>query len=199
MSFPKIISLIFHPLWMPTLIYLCATTVDPMLLMDEMVNYYVLILLLMCIIAPALSMMIMVRFGMLSGLELKQRTERTGPYMLVMFYFILCYVLLKWRMDLLPQEIFRMFLAVIVSLAVALAINLSWKISVHMLAQGGLFGTLLALNYLHQAPVMGFVMLSILVAGFTGYARVQLDAHTPGQVYAGFLLGTVVNVVVIMA
>ncbi len=170
-----------------------------MLLMDEMVNYYVLILLLMCIIAPALSMMIMVRFGMLSGLELKQRTERTGPYMLVMFYFILCYVLLKWRMDLLPQEIFRMFLAVIVSLAVALAINLSWKISVHMLAQGGLFGTLLALNYLHQAPVMGFVMLSILVAGFTGYARVQLDAHTPGQVYAGFLLGTVVNVVVIMA
>jgi membrane-associated phospholipid phosphatase len=35
------------------------------------------------------------------------------------------------------------------------------------------------------------------MAGITAYSRLYLDAHTHGQVYAGFCLGALVNWLVI--
>jgi membrane-associated phospholipid phosphatase len=88
-------------------------------------------------------------------------------------------------------------LAVIVSLVVSLSINAFWKISVHMLGQGGVFGSLLALKYVHMADVSVIAMLTIAMAALTGYSRVKLEAHTHGQVYAGFILGTAINWIII--
>jgi membrane-associated phospholipid phosphatase len=36
-------------------------------------------------------------------------------------------------------------------------------------------------------------MCSILIAGFVGFARLKLNAHSPSQVYTGFLLGFLVE------
>jgi membrane-associated phospholipid phosphatase len=72
-----------------------------------------------------------------------------------------------------------------------------WKISVHLLAQGGVFGTILALNALHKSDIQVFLMASALAAGLTAYSRVRLDAHTHGQTYAGFCLGAVMNYIII--
>lgn len=126
---------------------------------------------------------------MLSDLELRNRNERLGPYMLVLFYFIMSYLVLKWKATFIPPEILKWFFSVIAGLSVALIINQFWKISVHMLAQGGLMGLLLALQNLHEVPLMIFILGSIVIAGLTGYSRVKLEAHTPNQVYAGYLLG----------
>ena len=37
--------------------------------------------------------------------------------------------------------------------------------------------------------------LVMLMAGIVGYARLKLNAHTPAQVYSGFLLGVVVEII----
>lgn len=195
--FAKILSLIFHPLWMPMIIYFLVRWLDPYYIAPTQADQFVILLLVINIIAPALSMLIMIRYGMLSSIELRDRKERFGPYMLVIFYYILSYAMLRWKGPILPPEVFSFFLSVILSLIVSLAINSYWKISVHLLAQGGVFGTLLALNYLHKSDINVFLMLSALAAGLTAFSRVKLDAHTHGQAYAGFCLGVVMNYLVI--
>ena len=48
--------------------------------------------------------------------------------------------------------------------------------------------------YLHVAMTgqmwsLGWVSLLLLGAGLVGWSRLHLNAHTPGQVYAGYVLG----------
>lgn len=189
----KALSLIFHPLWMPLIIYVLVRWLDPYYIGQTQADNFVILLLVVNIIAPALSMLIMIKYGMLTSIELRDRKERFGPYMLVIFYYILSYTMLKWQGPILPQEVFSFFVSVILSLIVSLTINMFWKISVHLLAQGGVFGTLLALNSLHKSDINVFLMISALAAGLTAYSRLKLHAHTHGQVYAGFILGVIMN------
>jgi membrane-associated phospholipid phosphatase len=192
-SLAKILSIVFHPLWMPMLIYMLTRWLDPYYVITARADRFVLLLLTVNIIAPAVSMLVMIRYGMLSSIELKNRNERLGPYLITIFYYLVSYFMLRWFAPELPRETFSFVLAIICSLVFSLTVNLFWKISVHMLAQGGVFGTLLALQRLHHAEVTLVAMFCVLMSGLTGYSRVKLEAHTPGQVYAGFILGLVVN------
>jgi membrane-associated phospholipid phosphatase len=193
MKFAKILSLVFHPLWMPLIIYTVSRWSDKFILVSPALNGFILLLLAINIIAPAISILIMTKFGMLTSIELDKRSERMGPYLLVLFYFVMSYLVLRMKATFIPPELLKWFLAVIISLALALVINQFWKISVHMLAQGGMFGMLLALQKVHEVPIMFAIAASLVAAGLTGYARVKLGAHTHNQVYAGFLLGLVVT------
>jgi hypothetical protein len=180
----QILSIIFHPLWMPLIIYISVRSIDPYYIAPTEADYFVFLLLGINIVAPAISMLVMIKYGMLSSIELRNRKERFGPYLLVIFYYILSYVMLRWKGPYLPDTVFSFFLSVIVSLIISLSINSVWKISVHMLAQGGVFDTI-------------YPALSLLMAGLTASSRLYLDAHTHGQVYAGFCLGAVVNWIII--
>jgi hypothetical protein len=157
---------------------------DPYFIAPTEADGFILILLIINIIAPALSILVMIKYGWVSGIELRERNERWGPYLLVIFYYTISYLALRWQGPILPKEVFSFVLAVIVSLVLSLSINAFWKISVHMLGQGGVFGSLLALKYVHMADVSVIAMLTIAMAALTGYSRVKLDAHTHGQVYA---------------
>lgn len=193
----QILSIIFHPLWMPLVIYLTVRTVDPFYIGSTAGDQFIFLLLGINIIAPAISMFIMMKYGMISSIDLHDRKERFWPYMLVIFYYVLSYTMLKWKGIHLPETVFSFFLSVVISLVVSMLINTFWKISVHMLAQGGVFGTLLGVNVIDPNMDILFPTLSLIMAGTTGFARLYLDAHTPGQVYAGFCLGTVVNFLII--
>jgi hypothetical protein len=193
----QILSIIFHPLWMPLLIYGIVRWMDPYFIAPTEADGFILLLLVVNIVAPALSILVMIKYGWVSGIELRERNERWGPYLLVIFYYAISYLALRWQGPILPKEVFSFVLAVIVSLVLSLSINAFWKISVHMLGQGGVFGSLLALKYVHMADVSVIAMLTIAMAALTGYSRVKLDAHTHGQVYAGFILGTAINWIII--
>lgn len=191
--FAQILSIVFHPLWMPLIIYLSVRTIDPYYIAPTQADYFVFLLLGINIVAPALSMLIMIKYGILSSIDLRDRKERFGPYLLVIFYYVLSYTMLRWKGPYLPPNVFSFFLSVIISLCCSLVINMYWKISVHMLAQGGVFGTLLALNVIHPSLDFVYPVLSLIMAAITAYSRLYLHAHTPGQVYAGFCVGAVVN------
>jgi hypothetical protein len=170
---------------------------DPYFIAPTHADSFVLALLIINIIAPALSILVMIKYGMVSGIELRDRKERWGPYLLVILYYCISYALLRWQGPILPKEVFSFVFAVIVSLVFSLIINMFWKISVHMLGQGGVFGSLLALKYVHMADVTMIALCTILMASLTAYSRVKLEAHTHAQTYAGFALGTAINWIII--
>ena len=78
-QFSKFLSLIFHPLGMPMVIYLLVRWIDPYYIAPVEADYFVFLLLGINIIAPAISIVIMIKFKMVSSIDLHDRKERWAP------------------------------------------------------------------------------------------------------------------------
>ena len=63
-----------------------------------------------------------------------------------------------------------------------------WKISLHLIGIGGVLGVFLALQII-KGGLLNLIVALILVSGILAFARLKEKAHSPAQVYAGFLLG----------
>lgn len=75
---------------------------------------------------------------------------------------------------------------------ISLLVNYFEKISIHMLAMGGIFGTFAGLAIGFHYDLWLILFLLALASGLTGFARLKLKAHTEAQVYSGFGLGVLV-------
>ena len=92
----------------------------------------------------------------------------------------------------LKAPIFLGFIAVGATIAIGLIalINRVWKISAHLTGMGGLFGGLMSYCLaICATPTWGTIIGWLLISLLLMYARIRLDAHTPAQVCAGWLLG----------
>lgn len=75
------------------------------------------------------------------------------------------------------------------SVTLAVMINLFWKVSIHLIGIGGIIGTLLALSQLLFVDVKIPIIISIIIAGVIGSARLTVGEHTPAQIYSGVFIG----------
>jgi membrane-associated phospholipid phosphatase len=72
-------------------------------------------------------------------------------------------------------------------------ITLFWKISAHAVGTGGLLGFLFGIVYSFAATELLYpTLVCVLATGLLLSARLYLNAHTPVEVGAGFLLGLTV-------
>jgi hypothetical protein len=141
---------------------------------------------------PALSVFILFRSKNLSDLEMDDRRERTAPFLItVVFYFFAYYMLREFPAPSGMLKAIRVFtLGASTALLITIVINFAWKISAHTVAMGGLTGAITALTlFLSTPPSLIWLSLVVGISGLVGYARLRLVAHTPAQVYAGYLLG----------
>ena len=58
-----------------------------------------------------------------------------------------------------------------------------------MIGAGGLVGALAGLGVVLPTNMLPWLSLGLLIAGLVGYARLQLNAHQPKEVYVGFFTG----------
>ena len=138
------------------------------------------------VLLPALNIYFMAKKGLVSNHHLHEREERTLPYLMYTMSFVLLYYFLKPL--LLPPVIYLIVLGSIFVSIVALVINLKWKISAHMMGIGGATGTVTGVAMRFSEDLNLLIMGMFLCAGLVGFARLQLNAHSSGQVYAGFIL-----------
>ncbi len=71
----------------------------------------------------------------------------------------------------------------------ALVINFFWKISLHLLGIGGVVGFVLSYIFFFKVNILLVFVISLLIAAFVAASRLRLNAHSPAQVYSGFLVG----------
>lgn len=186
-----LLSLLLHPVWMPTLALVLAFAIDPHLTFSFTTKGQWIIIgmvFIMTALFPISSMFMLWRSGMVSELAMPRRSERIVPYILVLIYFCMAYYLLRRT----PSHplVFALFTGIILALVLDLFITLRWKVSIHMTGIGGLVGMVLGLVLLHGA-LARFLPLLLLLAGALGTARLLVTDHTPAQVYAGTLIGFV--------
>ncbi len=141
---------------------------------------------------PVLFSTILWKNGNITSLEMPKRDERHAPFALTLVcYFAVLYLL--WKLPV-PRLIAFITLGGILAILWSFLINLRWKISIHMTGIGGLFGLIYGLSYSMNMPMIYLLMIIAVIAGVLGMSRMLLKAHTPAQVYVGFLSGFFIEV-----
>ncbi len=186
----RILSTVLHPLVMPLLTLILLFAFDPYLRTMPGVFVYLMLVVVVNTVAPAISLFVLYRKGVLSDLEIANRSERALPFLIVLAYFILTYVLLVTGDTMyIPSVYLSTWMGLIVSIALALLITKRFKISMHMLGQGGALGTLIAVQNIHFESHFELNAILLILAGALGWARIRLGVHRHIEVYAGYLLG----------
>ena len=185
----RIFSIILQPIFVPLYGVIQLTTYDPVLsvLPLSAKSLIWLIVFLSTGVFPAIIIGIGIKYGGVSDGFISDRTERPIPF----FLTFLCYLFGSFWLSRIGLNSFYIapIIGAAVSILIILPINHFWKISAHLSGMGGLCGGMFTFAIIYgTAPIIALVAL-ILLSGILGWARMELKAHTLGQVCCGWLNG----------
>ncbi len=192
----KFISIIFHPVLIPTLGFLLLFNSGFYfsMLTWEAKRFVLLVVFFSTGILPILSVAILA-LNSKFDISMENSRDRIIPLMSSSIFYYLGYVLLG-RMKAFP--VFKIFLVASVLVIIALLlISFKWKISNHMAAVGGVTGTIFALSFRSGINPIFTILTVILISGLVGTARMVLKKHDLKQLTAGYILGFFVLYLVI--
>jgi len=188
----KIISVILHPLLIPTfgfLILFNSGTYLSFLDFDFKKMIFFLVVLSTLII-PLLMTLFLYYQKLLFTFNITDRRERIISLGIVLIFYVFCYILLK-RAPIPPLFHAFSFASAIVVL-VTMAITLMWRVSLHMVGLGSLTGMILLIIFSMRVNLEFYLIMTILAAGLAGTSRLLLKAHEPSQLYTGYVIGLVI-------
>ncbi len=189
----QVISVVFYPLFVPTYAFAILLTMPAYFsaLMPAPAKWMVigLVFFTTCII-PTSFYLVMIKTKLVSTTYLSKREDRTLPYIVSITFFYLTYYFLK-QLQISPVYYYFLIGATMLNIIV-MAINFFWKISSHMASVGALSGMMVGLSYFLGTNYFFLISITLIIAGLTGFARLKLQAHTPAQIYSGFILGFLV-------
>lgn len=187
--FSQIISVLFHPMLMPSLgifmIFQAGTHVS-FLPFEAKRIIYVTVFLTTCLL-PLSLLPLLLQFGVIKNFQMESARERVLPVFFTGFFYYLGYLLLK-KMGV-SGIIGSFMLASLIAVLSAVVVTVFWKISLHTIGIGGVAGAVMALAFRFGIDLSLLIFLLFVASGLTASARLYLGAHKPAQVYAGFLWG----------
>lgn len=185
----KAISYIYHPLIIPSLGLLVIFNSGTYLsyLPFDMKKWMLLIVFLCTYVVPLAFIPFFLYHRLIQNAEMGARRERLIPLAVSFILYMFCYYLLR-RISM-PHMYYSFILSSVLAVLAALLVSLKFKLSLHMVGAGGLVALIGFIAFYLKVNLQFFLGISLLLAGLTGSARIFLKAHTPAEVYAGFLTG----------
>jgi hypothetical protein len=192
--FARIISILFQPLLMPVYavtLLLNAETWLTYTVFPQLRYALYLIVTMTTFVLPAMTVIMFLKRNVIRSLEMQERKERNWPYITTLLFYAAGWFLLN-KLPL-PRVFGNVMLGSSVAILFAFMINLRWKISIHMIGLGGLAGMFFAIATLFNFNLTAPMIAIIAAAGITASSRLILQAHSPAQVYFGFVFGFAVE------
>lgn len=191
----QVFSYLLHPLFIPVLITLIAVTALP-----EYFVYFKQIslrfpydallfrVIVTCLLFPLLVVVLARLLKFVDSIQLSGQRDRIIPYVgTIIFYFWAFYTFKRQGMS--PGFFNAFFLGIFLSVVISFVANSFVKISMHTVGWGGVLGFLLALMWGMGMNVSIPLGLAFVLAGIAATSRLVLDAHSSGEIYAGFIVG----------
>lgn len=186
----RILSFVLHPLLIPTLA-ISALMLKPGLFPGTLPNilkfWFLAVVFVFTLVMPAISVFILLKINAIYSIELKDRTERTIPLFITSASYMALLFFLK--ATIMPPIFLYILYSAALALLAGLLLNLAFKISLHTLGWGALTATLISISIKTGTPLFAYIVISILLSGIAGYARLKQNAHNQAQVYWGYTAG----------
>jgi hypothetical protein len=195
-----IISYILHPVFIPTYIftaflYFGNIIFEPYPIAAQ--SYVVTLIFITTAIIPlvllAINLLLLRKKITNKALLMDSRKDRVIPFFYIgIYYCILTYMFSHY----LKFPVLLASLMIIISasvLAIAI-ISLFWKISAHAISLGASLMIFILTNTIMPNEHLFYVIIGTLfISGITLASRLNLNAHTPDQIYLGYLVGIILS------
>jgi len=192
----KIISIVFHPVLVPTLgmLVLLNSGFYFTMLSWEAKRFILLVFLFSTGIMPMLTVAVLA-LNPKFNVNMPNSRDRIIPLLFSSAFYYLGFMLLN-KMRAFP--VFKVFMiASALVIVVLLVVSFSWKISSHMAALGALAGTFFALSFRSGVNPVWSIVGIVVVSGIVGTARLILKRHSIWQIAAGYFSGFLILYLVI--
>ena len=175
----KIISYIFHPLFLPTYIFFWVLMrfpyefagITPMLLFARKITVF-----WMTAFFPAFAVFLLWRLKFIESILIKQSKERIVPYIITMiFYWWMWYLSRNFTDQPLVLKFF--FFGIFLSTVFGLILNSFFKISMHAMGVGGLLAFMLIACFYYQSYLGVDIAILTIITGLVCTSRLLLSDH----------------------
>ena len=200
MRITRFLSIILHPIFIPIIAFMITLYVAPKIKteINDLLFCYG-IMFLGTILMPVLILLLLLKRGTISSIEMSIKKERSMPLLITGFCVLLSYYQLKEISFFAANSIlYAQIIGVIIIIFSASIISNFWKISLHMLGFGGLTGILTALYFIFNSGLY-ILIISMFFSVFLGVSRFRENAHNKKQIYMGFCLGLLIELMVVMS
>ncbi len=204
-----VISVALHPLLVPTYGLILLLLVNPYdfgirVISDMPGKILILRIFLSTFFIPAFAIIMLRLTGLVKTLEMRDRHERIGPYIITAVFYL-------WMLQnflhnpTIPLAYTSFLLGGVIGLFLAFFVNIFSKISIHAVGMGGLLGLIVmtmmwwyrqgsftihsTLFGVLEVSMAGVLILMLILAGAVGSSRLLLQAHRPPELYNGYLVG----------
>ena len=193
----RIFSYLLHPLFIPTYFFLWLTYRFPVefegmtalgMFMRKVNVFWITAFF------PAFSVFLMWRLKFIESIQLKTQRERIGAYIITMiFYWWMWYLSREFTDQPLVLKFF--YLGIFFATVPGLILNSFIKISMHAMGMAGLLTAVLLTCYAYQSFLGADILLITLLTGLVCSSRLLLNDHTNAEIYLGFFVGAVCQLI----
>lgn len=189
-----VMSVIFHPLFIPTIAAWYLAFLQPGIFTGVSVNERLLVLARVAyntIFFPGLTILLLKGLGFIKSVFLETQRERIIPYVATNLFYFWMYLVFR-NQPAVPLELTAYIFGIFIVSSIALLANNYFKISMHALGVGSLSGLVLCIIFMGSAYAIFLpAMLIFLLTGIVGSSRLLVSDHTPFEIYVGVAVGIV--------
>jgi len=187
----KVISYVFHPLFIPTYVFLFLIYQVPYEFAG--ITEYQLQLRLFSIFwltafFPAFAVFLLWRLKFSDSIFLRTQKERIVPYIITMFFYWWMYFLSRNFTDQ-PAVLKFFYMGIFMATVVGLILNNYFKISLHGMAVGGALAAIILFAMYYRLPLGLYMSVAALLTGIVCTSRFLVSDHTNAEVYTGLAVG----------
>ncbi|MFZ4056675.1 MAG: hypothetical protein ACOYKE_00990 [Ferruginibacter sp.] len=187
----KLISYVFHPVFIPLYVTWFLTYVHPGYFAGfgvEGKRRILLLVTLNAVLFPIITVLLLKGLGFIDSLFLRTQKDRIIPYIASMIFFFWTQYVLREQPQV-PRVIVAFMFGVFISSSAALIANIYNKVSMHAIGVGGLIGVLLMVVYQNTMLMTLPLSVGFLIAGLVCSSRLMVSDHSHREIITGFAIG----------
>jgi hypothetical protein len=187
----KVISYVFHPIFIPTYVFIFLMQHVPYEFAG--ISPYQLQLRLFSIFwltafFPAFAVFLLWRLKFSESIFLRTQKERIVPYIITMFFYWWMYYLSRNFTDQ-PAVLKFFYMGIFVATVFGLILNNYFKISLHAMGVGGALAAIILFAFYYQSPWSVSISIAALITGVVCTSRFLVSDHTNKEIYTGLFVG----------
>lgn len=187
----KIISYVFHPLFIPTYIFIFLIYQFPYEfagITEWQLKMRLFGLFWLTAFFPAFAVFLLWRLKFSESIFLRTQKERIVPYIITMFFYWWMYYLSRNFSDQ-PAVLKFFYMGIFMATVFGLILNNYFKISLHAMGVGGAMAAVILFSFYYRYPLGFAISMATLLTGVVCTCRLLVSDHTNQDVYTGLLVG----------
>jgi len=192
----KVISFIFHPVFVPIYVISFMVYIDPYIFAGfSMWNKSIALIqaFVMFTFFPVVTVLLLKALKFVNTVYLETQKDRIIPYIACgIWYFWVWYV---WHnLPEYPAAAIKFAMAIFIASSLGLMVNIYMKVSMHAISMGVMLTCIITLGF--DSTGFGvYIAVALLIAGLVCTARLIASNHAQKEIYTGLIIGILSQII----